>query len=166
MRNLSKVALCVIMLLLGTGSSQSKPKDPIDTWEDIHTFLVQDNYITENEFPLLSRYDFIWNAGTYVHTYQPPINPKMLVTFYTTGDRDINARFVVNNENHDIIWYQKYHPDWVVYQCDRQNPAYEFNQPLVPIDISNRDVIAFQANAYGQWGADHGEDGLAADNMS
>jgi Hypothetical glycosyl hydrolase family 15 len=166
MRNSSKVALCILMLLLGIGSSHSKPKDPIDTWENIHTFLVFDNNVTENELTLLSRYDFIWGAGTYVHTHQPPIPPKMLVTFYMTGDRDDNAWFIVNNVHRDLAWYQLNHPDWIVYQCDRQNPAYEFGQPLVPIDISNPGVIAFQASAYGQWGADHGEDGLAADNMS
>ena len=140
---------------------------PIDTWEGIHTFLVQDTFVEEKDFPELSRYDFIWAAGRFNHQHRPPIKPAMLVSGEIPFDRDPNATYIVNDGDHTLDWYKKNRPDWVVYQCDRQTPAYEFGQTeVVPIDISNPAVIDFQVNFYGKWNATHGEDALGANNVS
>ena len=35
----------------------------------------------------------------------------------------------------NLSWWQKHHPSWVVYQCDRTTPSYEFGDVNVLLDI-------------------------------
>jgi hypothetical protein len=49
----------------------------------------------------------------------------------------------VDNFTHSVAWYQKHHPDWLEYQCDRKTLAFEFGSTnLAPLDFTNLEVQA------------------------
>ena len=65
--------------------------------------------------------DYVW-AG----------NPSSTVvnTGYLAYDRDPLSV-------HDLHWFQTYHPDWLVYKCDRVTPIRYFADPLLVYDVTN-----------------------------
>jgi len=45
------------------------------------------------------------------------------------------------NENFsNLSWWQKHHPEWILYRCDRRTPATYWG-PGLGLDISNPDVL-------------------------
>ena len=69
--------------------------------------------VTMPEFPLLSRYDFIWGErGTFTHTHEPPMKPQMLIARYIKGDTDTNERLIAGMDHGPSSpWCQKNHPE-------------------------------------------------------
>lgn len=68
---------------------------------------------------------------------------------------------------HNLSWFQKHRPEFVVYQCDQKTPA-GWSGPgatLVPLDISNSDVVAYQVENLVRPSAELGYDGMAWDNF-
>lgn len=78
---------------------------------------------------------FVWGAST---LDQPA---GAVPSGYLPAFRDFDR-------THDLAWYQANHPDWVVYQADRQTPAYEFgNTVYVPIDFTNPQVRQYYVDS-------------------
>jgi len=59
-----------------------------------------------------------------------------------------------------------FHPDWVLYKCDRVTPAYEFGDPNMPLDFVNPALLSWQIQTYAQPASENGYDGIAADNLN
>lgn len=57
------------------------------------------------------------------------------------------------------------HPSWILYQCDRTTPAWYTGLVgrNVPLDVTNPEVIAWQASRYAAPAAAAGYDAIAAD---
>jgi hypothetical protein len=55
------------------------------------------------------------------------------------------------DRSHTLDWYQKNHPDWVIYQADHTTPAWGFtyaNGNCMPLDIADPEVREFYFTTY------------------
>jgi hypothetical protein len=136
----------------------------IDTWNNIHRFLSFD-YNIPNPSAIANRYDFVWGADAENVSAFRSSNPKMFITYYIPFHRD-NGTFADPNARHDLSYWKSVHPDWILYQCDRVTPAYEYGDPNIPLDFSNPDVLSWQVQTYAQQASASGYDGIDADNLN
>jgi hypothetical protein len=73
----------------------------------------------------------------------------------------------VDNFTHSVAWYQKHHPDWLEYQCDRTTLAFEFGATnLAPLDFTNLEVQAYQWANWVDAPLAQGYGGIAVDTMN
>jgi hypothetical protein len=156
---------------------------PVDTWEDIHAFLVFDNrvdYRPSGEF-VHHRYDFVWGAGRVVEPRQGPSRDALLGYYIPANRAPRGYNLAFDDRGHTLAWYQANHPDWIVYRCPNgveptdastATPAYymdENGEHLAPLDISNPEVSVWQVEHFGE-NAGHvlardGYDVLNVDNV-
>ena len=95
-------------------------------------------------------------------------NPTINATYYLAFDTDADTG-AFGNLGHDLDWWQHVgpHPDWVLYKCDKTTPAWVGGLPnIVPLDISNRAVVAYQMSTVGPYMAANGYTSLSADVLS
>jgi len=85
-------------------------------------------------------------------------NPTNRPLLYTPFDTDAPGQF-----GHSLSWWQRNHPAWILYECDKMTIAYVPGLPEVPLDIANPAVAAFQAAALGAYAEANGYSGIAAD---
>ena len=136
-----------------------------DTSDGIHAFQAF-NYDIGSDAARAhaARYDYLWSASLYpvvAPWYQG--HPAIVATHYIPYARDASY--------HTLKWFERNHPDWILYRCDRKTPAWEYGDTrTVPIDITNQDAVAYQlasgiyyARSYDPSGV---VDGIAADNLS
>jgi len=72
----------------------------------------------------------------------------------------------VDNYTHSLAWYQKHHPDWLEYQCDRTTLAFEFGATnLAPLDFTNPEVQSYQWANWVDPPLAQGYGGIAVDTM-
>jgi hypothetical protein len=70
---------------------------------------------------------------------------------------------------HTLAWFQAYHPDWIVYDCDTNNQptrtvAYEPSLPNdVPLDIHNPAVVKYQIETAANFAIARGANAIGAD---
>lgn len=124
---------------------------PADTTTGIHLGLPFNYGITPTEE--VAPVDFVFGSN-FPHTPSTVYN-----TFYQPFQRDGNAI-------HSLTWWQAQHPDWVVYQCDQQTPAYEFGDANMPLDIANPAVLAYLLQTAIIPAINKGYPGIAFDNVS
>lgn len=48
----------------------------------------------------------------------------------------------------DPASWEKSHPEWIAYRCDGETMAKLFDKPIVPLDISNPQVVAWQVGNF------------------
>ncbi len=73
----------------------------------------------------------------------------------------------VDNYTHSVAWYEKKHPDWLEYLCDRKTLAFEFGASnLAPLDFANPEVQAYQWAEWVDAPLAQGFGGIAVDTMS
>lgn len=80
-----------------------------------------------------------------------------------------------DDRDHDLAWYQQHHPDWILHTCRKSagptepqpgEPAYLFgDQTLVPLDITNPSVVAWQLEHFGVHAQRARYDALSIDNV-
>ena len=129
-----------------------------DTTDGIHTFLSFDYYMTDAEVAANgSRYDFIRGANPQTKDTFRRANPDVVLSAYIPFTRDMHSA-------HNLSWWQTHQPSWVVYQCDRTTPTYEFGDVNVPLDIGNPEVVAYQLNYTAEMKAE-GFDVISFDNF-
>lgn len=112
-----------------------------------------------------SHYDSVWAS------FKPGAwnasHPGMIVSRYTIPNED-NALI----SRRDLAWWQKHHPDWVLYACDAKgNPTRELpwsgvGFADVPLDIHNPAVVGYQAHQLGNYLKANGYNTLAVDNFT
>jgi hypothetical protein len=135
---------------------------PPDTWNNIHAFQLFDTYVSPKV--IARTYNTIWGADiNKMNTYRS-LNPGMFLSYYIPFNRDYGA-FFNNSTLHSLSYWQAVHPDWVLYQCDRVTPAYQFGDPNVPLDFTNPAVVAWQVQTYALPASKRGYDAIAADNV-
>jgi len=139
------------------------PKNTLpDTWNNIHPFQLFDTHVSSNV--IARTYNAIWAAGLGRMRIYRSINPGMFLSYYIPFNRDYGT-FFNNSTIHSLSYWQAAHPDWVLYQCDRVTPAYQFGDPNVPFDFTNPAVMAWQVQTYAQPASLRGYDAIAADNV-
>lgn len=138
-----------------------------DTWSTIGAFQPFDGGISRQQaVDDASRYVLTWGtdkAGSWLQG-----NPAINATYYLAFDTDADVG-AFGNLGHDLYWWQHIgpHPDWVLYKCDKVTPAWVGGLPnVVPLDISNRDVVAYQMATVGPYMAENGYTSLSADVLS
>jgi hypothetical protein len=94
--------------------------------------------------------DYVWAASAPSSTG--------VRTGYVTYDRDPLSM-------HDLSWFLEYHPDWLVYKCDRVTPIRYFTDPFYVFDISSPEVRAYQYGVFVRNYMKSGFDGIAIDNF-
>ena len=68
----------------------------------------------------------------------------------------------------DIAWYQKNHPDWIMYQQDQKTPAYGYIYNyggLVPLNVSDKMVQEYYLNSFIKPALKLGYSAVAMDNV-
>jgi Hypothetical glycosyl hydrolase family 15 len=135
-----------------------------DTWDNIHLFLTFD-YNLADPATSAKHYDFVWGAEMKnVTAFRSP-NPGIFLTYYISFLRDTGT-FGDKGAIHSLMYWKTTHPDWVLYQCDRVTPAYEFGDPDVPLNFADPEVLAWQVQTYARPASQNGYDGIAADNVN
>src|SRR5215469_2167938 len=92
---------------------------------------------------------FLWGGGSGAHgptaAEWQTANPSLVdIIYFYQGTDDPGL------SGHNLTWFQKYHPTWIVYDCDTNNRptktvAYQSGiGAAVPLDISNPAVISYQ----------------------
>jgi hypothetical protein len=149
----------------GTPYSDLKGTRPfIDTFNNIH-LLANFDYNIDNPEAIAKYYDFFWGASLDDVRALRTGNPNIFLTYYIPFHREAGT-FTNPNATHALSYWKAFHPDWILYKCDRVTPAYEFGDPNVPLDFSNPALVAWQIQTYALPASENGYDGIAADNVS
>ncbi|HEY4035212.1 MAG TPA: putative glycoside hydrolase [Ktedonobacteraceae bacterium] len=116
-------------------------------------------------------YSFVWGASLQQVSELRAGNPKILLSYYFPFYRD-NGSF--DNQNlglqQNLTYWRSFHPDWILYKCDRSTPAYfaddnDQSDNRVPLDFTNPAVIDWQLQTYAVPASQNGYDAIAADNV-
>lgn len=120
-----------------TAAPRIQLPDPPDT--GLPLGQVFDHSVSDQEraqFP--GKVYFIWGANS------PKQPAGVVASRYLPLGRD-------PDRSHTLAWYQKNHPDWVIYQADRTTPAWGFtyaNGNCMPLDIANPEAREFYFKTY------------------
>jgi hypothetical protein len=111
-----------------------------DTWNGIFANQHLDYYVSNSQAKSDAyRYDLVWGSNKPWAWKQG--NTKILTSWYMPFDAD-------GTTNHDLNWWKSFHPDWVLYKCDKQTPAWADGLDNIPLDISNPAVRTWQLATY------------------
>lgn len=116
-------------------------------------------------------YSFVWGAALQQVPQLRAGNPKIVLSYYFPFHRD-NGSF--DNQSlgiqHDFNYWRSFHPDWILYKCNRSTPAYyaddhDASDNRIPLDFTNPAVIDWQLQTYAVPASQNGYDAIAADNV-
>jgi hypothetical protein len=147
-----------------TYSSLPGARPFIDTWNGIHLFQSFD-FDIDNPSAIASYYDFVWGASPDKVASFRSSNPNIFLSYYFSFFRD-SGTFGHQGTGHSLAYWQKVHPDWILYKCDRKTPAYEDALPNVPFNFTNPAVISWEVQTYAMPASKNGYDAIAADNVN
>jgi hypothetical protein len=138
----------------------------IDTWNNIHLEQIF-SYNINNPADIARYYDFVWGATQDQLAAFHSGNPNIMLSYYMPFHRDSGTFTNMDlGKSHDLAYWKNLHPDWILYQCDRTTPAYEDNNPNMPLVFSNPAVVDWQVQTYAQPASEAGYDAIAADNVN
>ncbi len=126
----------------------------IQIFDDIHGNFITIPEATQNGY----RYGAVWGSRQNTVIPWQAKNPNNRPLLYTPFDTDAPGQF-----GQKLNWWQRNHPTWILYECDKTTIAYVPGLPEVPLDISNPAVAAYQASALGVYAEANGYSGIAAD---
>jgi hypothetical protein len=161
--------LAFLVLLSGSGTNRAtqvanQAFSYIDTWNNIHPFLLFDYKITNSAVSGL-HYDYVSGASWYNIAAFRSTNPNITLSYYMPFHRD-NGTFTDNPALQSLASWKATHPRWILYKCDRVTPAYEFGDPNVPLDFSNPNLVTWQVQNYALPASKSGYNGIVADNLN
>ena len=146
------VLLCASAISHSQTSTKARTQYFPDTTDNIHLEMVF-NYNVVDVNSEAGVVDMVW-ASDY---------PDQPADVY-------NAVYIphsVDNFTNTVQWYQRHHPDWLEYLCDRKTLAFEFGSTdLAPIDFANPAVRAYQWANWVDAPLAQGYAGIAVDTMS
>lgn len=147
------VLICALPICHGqhTGAEHRSQYFP-DTLNNIHLEMVFNYNVTDvnTESGVV---DMVW-ASNY---------PNQPADVYNTS----YIPYSVDNFTHTVAWYQKNHPDWLEYLCDRKTLAFEFGSTtLAPINFADPKVRDYQWANWVDGPLQQGYAGIAVDTMS
>lgn len=135
----------------------------IDTWNGVHIFQNFD-YSIPNPIAVAKNFDSVWGSWTvHVKAWRAG-NPNIFINYYIPFNRDWGG-FLDNHVSHSLAYWKAFHPDWILYKCDRVTPAYEYGDPNIPLDFANPALVSWQIQTYAEPASAGGYDGIAADNV-
>ncbi len=110
--------------------------------------------------------DLVWGADANPAKLRAwhQANPAIVLSSYLPFDLD--PLYNADTQQHNLAYWKRTHPDWILYQCDQRTPAYLFNQPDIPLDFSNPAVLNWQVTTFGAQAQRLGYDALAVDELS
>lgn len=147
-----------------TYSSLPGTRPFIDTWNGVHPFQSFD-YNIDNPSAIAPYYGFVWGTSVNNVAAFRSTNPSIFLSYYFSFFRDSGV-FGNQDASHNLAYWQKVHPDWILYQCDRKTPAYEDGLPNIPFNFTNPAVIAWEVQTYAVPASENGYDAIAADNVN
>jgi len=146
------IALLCASTIAYAQSNNARTKYFPDTTNNIHLEMVF-NYNVVDVNSESGVVDMVW-ASDY---------PDQPADVYNT----VYIPYSVDNFTNTVQWYQKHHPDWLEYLCDRKTLAFEFGSTdLAPIDFANPAVRAYQWANWVDAPLAQGYAGIAVDTMS
>jgi hypothetical protein len=149
-----------------TPSSVHGLRPYIDTWNNIHLEQIF-SYNINNPAAIAKYYDFVWGAEQDQLAAFRSGNPDIMLSYYMPFHRDSGTFTNMDlGKSHDLAYWKSLHPDWILYQCDRTTPAYEDNDPNMPLAFSNPALVDWQVQTYAQPASEAGYDAIAADNVN
>lgn len=138
----------------------------IDTWNNIHLEQIF-SYNINNAADIAKYYDFVWGADQDQLAAFHSGNPNIMLSYYFPFHRDSGTFTNMDlGKSHDLAYWKNLHPDWILYQCDRTTPAFEDNNPNMPLAFSNPALVDWQVQTYAQPASEAGYDAIAADNVN
>lgn len=134
-----------------------------DTAQNIHVML---NYSSQITGSLSHTYDFVWGATPdQVNSFHTQ-NPHMVVSYEMPFNRDAGIYGNSNVSQRGLNYWKSVHPDWILYQCNRQTATPNDGTQNIMLDFSNPDVIAWQLQSYATPASQSGYNALAVDKVS
>jgi hypothetical protein len=150
------------------------PPPPPPSWPDsslgVHTILIMDAFNNASEIKQLAAAgaapDFIWGGYPENIKSWKAVQPGIVITDYVSFAYDPTT----NGKDSNTSWWEKHHPDWIMYRCDRKTPAVKCYPPApcdpeLPLDITNPDVVQFQVEHGVLPAKAQGFTGIAWDNF-
>jgi hypothetical protein len=129
------------------------------TWNGFHFFLVFDTpileaWVADGTTVNTSQYDLVWGASEallpmyragsdtiilskYIpwSRYYLPLQPPLVIPMSpNTTCRDPNP-------DQNLTYWLNFHPDWILYECDRVTPALLETDPYISLDFSNPEFV-------------------------
>ncbi len=117
-----------------------------------------------------NRYGVIWGARPGMASPWRTGNPSIIASYYFPQETDLSYT-VWGAAGHNLAWWQKYHPDWVLYSCTAAGtptriPAYVGGLSTnIPLDFHNPAVMSYQIHAAANYAKANGYNALAADEV-
>jgi hypothetical protein len=139
---------------------------PTNTTGSIRLFLSF-SYNVEDPAAIAKYYDFVWGAQLdHVQSFRTG-NPHILLGYYIPFYRDQGTFGTFDPGKRDNLnYWRSFHPDWILYRCDRSTPAYyESGNQIIPLDFTNPAVLNWQVQRYAVPASENGYDAIAADNV-
>jgi hypothetical protein len=145
-----------------TGATHGMQHPRPSPGNDIHLIQMFDYDISISQItPQLARpVDLVWGADANAAKLRAwhQANPSIVLSSYLSFERD--------SQRHDLAYWKRTHPDWILYQCDKVTPAYLYRQPSVPLDFSNPIVVQWQLSTTVAQAEQLGYDALAVDDIN
>jgi len=144
--------LLLLPLLLAAAGPRSAPSWP-DTSEGIHAFLVGDDYAPPSAIEeYADRLSFVLRA-TQMPAWRASNHADILLARYMPYTRD-PAPSCQPQPCDMLPWWQRHHPELVLYRCDRKTPALECwpggipcTRLSIPLDLTLNGTLAWQMAA-------------------
>ena len=150
----------VQQLPAGTADLSVGPDSSIigDTWDGIHANQHLDFYVSDLQAKAdAHRYDLVWGSNK-PWAWQSG-NSKIVTSWYMPFNAD-------GTSSHDLNWWKSFHPDWVLYKCNKVTPAWPSGLKNIPLDISNPAVRSWQLSTYSPKAEDGKYSAMAFDLVS
>jgi hypothetical protein len=115
------------------------------------------------------RYSVIWGARVGMAPYWRAHAPNLKVSYYMPLSNDFSAN-LWGGIGHDLAWWQKYHPTWILYSCNRsgytRNVQFQSSFPgQPPLDIHNPEVVYYQIATAAAYAKREGYNAIGVDQV-
>lgn len=140
---------------------------------DVPLFVTFDSKIDAStivpgadQVPFLHQETFVWGADPEHPTLAAwqALRPPIELSYYMPYSRAPAARL-----GFDLAYFQKHHPDWVMYRCDKKTVAFWGTETApygsVPLDFTNPDVVEWQMSNQSSRAHELGFSAMAFDNF-
>ena len=137
--------------------------------DGVHTFLTFDSGVA---IPSINRssmrqVDFVWGSAT-------SEGAQRIAAYAAATAARATGRVAVStyipyawapDASQSLEWWQREHPSWILYKCDRKTPAWYtgLENKNVPLDVTNPEVVRWQLVTYAAPAASAGYTVIAAD---
>ena len=147
----------VVLLLLTTapvGGASISTASWRDSSEGIHAFLTFDGKSSvQNIMEYGDKIDYVWGSSpSRVSAWRQSVSSNVVLSKYMPFCRD-PAPHRTGSPPTGLPWWQKNHPDLVLYRCDKKTPAWECfagetcSHVSTPLDLTNPKTLEYQMEA-------------------